>query len=416
MAKRELLLVKQSMVETVLGEVLGRAERTFSKLESAGTEKKADVWDEFFSHFEALTAMTVNDGVAVIPLRGVVTPDDPFAILYGETSLAMFNKSMDKALSDDKVKSIVLNIFSPGGYVYGVEAAANRVYEARKQKPVYAFTDSLAASAAYWLASAANKVILGSETAEVGSIGVYLVHFDYSEMLKAEGIKVTEITSGEFKGIGSPYSALTEEERKKLQEDSNYVYTRFVNTVARNRGMEVADVLKSANGLTFYGTDAIKAGLADSISPLQEVIAMATTGNEANTPANQPAAQPAATQAADTSAADRARAEKAEAELKALKEQQAQAASAAAATECKAIVKSAFGRDATNEEVAAYQAMNEDSRKFYKAGLEESRVNREKLVARAGLTTEQALAGEAPDASLQENLIYQSMKSLGFAE
>lgn len=423
MTKQELLLVKKSQVESVLGETIGRAERTQQKLEGHGNAKKADVFDDFFAGFEALTAMTIVGETAVIPLRGVVTPDDPFAILYGETSLAMFNKNVDKALADPKVKSIVLNIFSPGGYVYGVEAAANKVYEARQQKQIYAYTDSLAASAAYWLASAAHKVILGSETAEVGSIGVYLVHFDYSEMLKESGIKVTEVTSGEFKGLGSPYSPLTTEEKAKLQEDSDYVYTRFVETVARNRGMEAADVLKSANGLTFYGSAAIKAGLADSINTLQEVIAMTTAANTP-TPAPTPEAQAAAAAQAqattqahnDALAAANAKAQTAEAELKAFKEQAAKEAKDRAAVECQNAVKGAFGREATAEEVSAYQEMSEAGRKFYKDTLAESRANHDRLVQVAGLTQEQALGGQGEEQSLENNLVYQAAKSLGYIQ
>lgn len=406
MKKSELLLVKSSMVEAVLGDLFARQAK-MAEAQSQPIQQAGGMWEEMIAQFEALTAMRVEGGVAIIPLRGMVTPDDPFAALFGETNLTMFTKNVEKALADPKVKSIALNIYSPGGYVYGVETAANLIYEGRKEKPIYAYTDSLAASAAYWIASAATKVILGSETAEVGSIGVYLVHFDYSELMKKEGIKVTEITSGEFKGIGSPYSAMTPEEKKQLQADSSYVYTRFVNTVARNRGMEVSSVLKSANGLTFYGSDAVKAGLADSINSFQEVLAMSTTPNKPEV------TEEATNQAIAT---ERARAEKAEAQLKEFTDKAALAAAESAKIECNIAFKSAYGRDATEQEVSFYQGLNEAGRSIYKGNLSETRKNRDALVVKAGLTEEQVNGDpDKPESHADNNLVLQAARKLGFA-
>lgn len=421
MKKTELLLAKPSLIESLIGELLSRptklAQHTPQQAQAGAEHTAGDMWKEMMAQWEALTAMKIQDGVAIIPLRGMVTPDDPFSPFFGETNLAMFTKNFDQALEDSKVKAIVLNIYSPGGYVYGVEAAANRIFEARGKKPIVAYTDTLAASAAYWIATAADKIVLGSETAEVGSIGVYLVHFDYSEMLTEAGIKVTEITSGEFKGIGSPYSAMTAEEKKMLQADSNYVFTRFVNTVARNRGASVQDVLKSANGLTFYGSEAIKAGLADSINTFQEVLAMATTPANSNT-ATQPTAEQQA--AADKEAAEKLAAktesERMAAELKSYKDKEAKEASDKAAAECTVAVKAAFGRDATPEEIKSYQGMNEEGRKTYKATLAESARNRDTLVKKAGLTEEQVKDnGSLEENSPDNNLIVLAARSLGLA-
>lgn len=413
MKKTELLLAKPSLIESLVGELLGRTEKMVAR---KAEHTAGDMWDTMIAEFEALTAMRIENGVAIIPLRGMVTPDDPFSIYYGETNLVGFTNNFAAALADPAVKSIVLNIYSPGGYVYGVEAAANAIYAARGQKPIVAYTDTLAASAAYWIATAADQIVLGSETAEVGSIGVYLVHFDYSEMLKAEGIKVTEITSGEFKGIGSPYATMTAEEKKMLQVDSNYVYTRFVNTVARNRGMAVADVLKSANGLTFYGSAAIAAGLADSITTFQEVLAMSTkagTGTNAEQPTEQQQAAAAAQEAANVTL--KAENERQAAELKAYKDKEQKAEADKAAAECNAAYKASFGRDATADEVSAYQGMNEAARKAHKATLTEASANRDKLLKKSGLTTEQVNDTGLEEDSGENNLIVLAARQLGFA-
>ena len=404
MQRSELLLVKPSQIEAFLNQATERQSR------------EATVWDKFVKQYEGLTTMTRQGNTAIIPFRGMVTPDDPTAILYGETNLSMVLENFNAALADSSIDSIVFNVYSPGGYVYGVEAASNAIYDARGTKPIIAYTDSLAASAAYMFASAADKVVLGSETAEVGSIGVYLAHFDYSQMLDKMGIKVTEITSGEYKGIGSPYSPMSEEEKKALQADSNYVYTRFVNTVARNRGMAVEDVLKSANGLTFYGSDAIKAGLADSINSLQEVIAMSTpaTGNNSNP---NDAAAAAAAQAQQTAAAE-ARAKKAEEELAAFRAQQTAEANARNARECKELIKTNLGREATDQEVSAYQSMNEEGRSLYRATVAEGKANRDKLLNNSSLTREMVSGNPAEGGGtpIAENGIVRAMISMGIAD
>jgi hypothetical protein len=183
--------------------------------------------------------------------------------------------------------------------------------------------------------------------------------------------------------------------------------------------MSVEDVLKSANGLTFYGSDAVKAGLADSVNTLQEAIAMTTAANQpsnTNTPAPA-AAEAANAEAAAALAAERARAEKAEAELKAFKEKEAKAASDRAAAECKAAYKESFGREATAEEISAYQACDEAGRNVIKAALKESKVNRDKLIEKSGLTEEQVKGENNPQkASLMENGLVQAAVRLGFTE
>jgi signal peptide peptidase SppA len=397
--KNQVLLVKRAMVE----EVIQAMETRTDKMAAQGVQAGGDgFYEQMMTKWKSLTSMTIEKGVAVIPLRGTITPDDPFAAYFGETSLVDFNANFAKAQADASVKSIVINAYTPGGYVYGVESAANTIYAARGKKPVYAFTDTLAASAGYWLISGASKIILGSETAEVGSIGVYLAHFDYSGYLDKQGIKVTEVTAGEFKGIGSPYSALSKEDEKLLQADVNYVYTRFVNAVARNRGMAVSDVLKSANGLTFYGTDAVKLGLADSIMTLQEVIQMAQTAEEKQKEQEQQ------TQAAQAKAEADAKALKAEqdknaalaAELATYKAKEVSGAKDKLKAEANTAYKAAFGRDATAEEQETYASADEGARKMLSASLTEAATNRDKLAKLGKLTVETVTEGQEGEGSL----------------
>lgn len=412
------VLVKKDQIDAVVSAIETRQIR-------AGAQPKAGVWemvDKAIASLEAQTSMRVVDGVAVIPVNGPISFDDPFAALFGETTVKVISENLDKALADASVHSILLNVNSPGGYVTGVEALSDKVFASRGTKRIYAHTEGMAASAAYWIASAADQLFLGSGTAEVGSIGVYLVHFDYSTMLTDMGIKVTEITAGKYKGLGSPYAELTAKDQELLQADVDYIYTRFVQAVARNRGISAEEVLKSATGLTFFGSDAVAKGLADGISTQQEVIAM-TKEQEDKLKAEQEAAakaeadEKARKEAADAQAARVAAAEKeaadAKAALKVYQDKEAAAAIAATEAEAKAGYKAAFGREATAEEVKHYQALSPEGRKLHLANLKETADNRAALAKKAGLFTEVAGEGAAPEGGADGGLLLRAAQELG---
>lgn len=408
-SQTELLLVRQDRIEQALnGYYLRKGLGATEIMALIQQEKRASLYSDMIAQWEALTTMRMEGSSAIIPVRGTITPDDPFAAYFGETSLNMVLQNYRKALDDKKVKQIVFDIYSPGGYVYGVEAAANAVYENRGQKRTVAFTGSLAASAAYWFASAADEIVLASETSEVGSIGVYLAHFDYSEMLGKMGIKVTEITAGELKGLGSPYAPLSAADKKELQKDVDYIMHRFVSTVARNRGMKEEEVMKSATGTTFYGSDAVKRGLADSIKSLQEVLAM-TTDAKSGTAATTTAA---ATEQAPAPKVD-AEKEAMKVELDALKKREAESEKGKVMAACSTLYKATFGRDATVEEQAGYFEMSDAGRKTLEATLTASAKQRDELVAAKGLTGEQATGGKEIKPG-EGGLLFEAANQLGY--
>src|SRR6202043_3845971 len=121
-----------------------------------------------------------------------------------------------QAAADPSIAAIVLDVDSPGGQGYGIEELGNAIYEARAAKPIAAVANSLAASAAYWAASQATE-FYAAPGAEVGSIGVYTMHVDYSEALKKEGISVSYISAGRYKVEGNPYAPLDDAARAAVQ-------------------------------------------------------------------------------------------------------------------------------------------------------------------------------------------------------
>ena len=216
----------------------------------------------------------VQDGAALIPLRGVIAPRmNLMAQVSGGTSAELFVRDVQAAAADPAVSSIVLLVDSPGGAVGGTPAAAAAVMAARAAKPTAAWADGAMASAAYWIGSAAERVYLGSRVHPVGHIGVIATHSDQSRREETLGVKTTEIFAGRFKTARSPHQPLSELGRQTMQDQMDYLYSLFVGDVAAQRGVSVDRVLaEMADARVFIGQQAVDAGLADGIASLDSVI------------------------------------------------------------------------------------------------------------------------------------------------
>lgn len=224
----------------------------------------------------------VVNGVAVIPVDGVLAKRmNLFMQISGGTSTELLARDFNAALADPSVRGIILNIDSPGGTVDGTQEFADMVYAAKDKKPVCAYCNGMMASAAYWIGSAAQGgVFISGDTVDVGSIGVVTTHTDYSRAYDAAGVKVTELTAGEYKRIASEYAPLTESGRAYIQEQLDHIYGVFLSDVGRNRGGMNADQVheRMANGRIFIGSKAVEAGLADGMMSLPEMIDLMSQG------------------------------------------------------------------------------------------------------------------------------------------
>lgn len=204
--------------------------------------------------------MEVIDGIAHIPIGGAIGQGlSPFERGDGAVDVLDVMEELDEAEENGRVRGILLDIDSPGGMVLGTPELADRI--ARVDKPVFAFTRSLMASAAYWIASSADG-IFATRSANVGSIGVYLPVIDYSAYFETKGIKVELVKAGRFKGTGYPGTSLTEETRGQLQERVNSIYEMFKGQVRGMRG-DIADEVMQ--GQVFMGEEAKLFGLVDEI-------------------------------------------------------------------------------------------------------------------------------------------------------
>ena len=199
-----------------------------------------------------------SGGIAVLPLYGVVTQRGNMVEDVsgpGSVSTQQFASALRQALADDTVSQILIDIDSPGGSVYGVAELADEIIRARSRKPVVSVANSLAASAAYWIGCAASELYV-TPGGEVGSIGVWQAHFDYSQALAAEGVAPTLISAGKYKVEGNPYAPLDAEAQGFMQSRVDDYYAAFTKGVARGRGVPIAQVREGMGQGRVLGADA----------------------------------------------------------------------------------------------------------------------------------------------------------------
>ena len=237
-----------------------------------------------------MAAASTGTGIAVLPLYGVVTQrgnmvDDISG--PGSTSTQQFTSVLRQMLTDDTVGQILIDIDSPGGSVYGVSELASEIVKARAQKPVIAVANSLAASAAYWIGCSASEFYV-TPGGEVGSIGVWQAHFDYSKALEEEGVKPTLISAGKFKVEGNPYFPLDEQAQAFMQSRVDDYYNAFVEAVAVGRGVSISDVRDGMGEGRVLGADAALAmNMVDGISTFDEVLAKMQSRIKTSVPRGQ---------------------------------------------------------------------------------------------------------------------------------
>jgi protease-4 len=175
--------------------------------------------------------------------------------------------AIEEAEKDTRVKAIILEIDSYGGYPVAGEEVALALK--RADKPTIAVIREAGASAAYLAASAADK-IFASKNSDVGGIAVTMSYLDYVDQNKNEGLTYIPLASGKFKDTGDPDKILTQEEKELLMRDINILHENFVKMVAENRNLAIEKVKKLADGSTMLGEMALQNGLIDQIGGMPE--------------------------------------------------------------------------------------------------------------------------------------------------
>lgn len=203
-------------------------------------------------------------GIAVLPICGTLVQKLGSLRPYsGMTGYDGIRQAFLSAMADPDINGICLDIDSPGGEVAGCFDLVDEIYYARGEKPIHAILSENAYSAAYAIASAADRICV-PRTGGVGSVGVITMHIDWTQRIKEDGLKVTIVTFGDRKAEGSPYRELSETALAAIQQDINVMGGLFVDTVARNRGVS-AKTIKNTQAACFMAADGVALGLADEV-------------------------------------------------------------------------------------------------------------------------------------------------------
>lgn len=221
--------------------------------------------------------------IAVLRVHGPIVPRaDMMSQMSGatEASLERFRSAFREAANDPNVAAIVLDIDSPGGDVSFVPEAVAEIRAARSaDRPIIAVANNMAASAAYWLATGADEIVV-SPSGMVGSIGVVMLHEDISAMLEAEGVRPTFIFEGARKIEGNPFEPLDNTAKRALQKEVRTFFDMFVSDVAKGRGV-AASVVRAdpeatsehfGGGRVVLAREAVRLGMADRVATLEDTI------------------------------------------------------------------------------------------------------------------------------------------------
>lgn len=238
--------------------------------------------------------------VAVLALKGVITPEPSLlSMLMGASpgGLKGFRSQLAQAAASEQVKSILIDVDSPGGSTALLPETAADIREARKSKPVVAVANNMAASAAYWLASQADELV-ATPSALVGSVGTFAVHEDWSAFNEKLGVEPTFVSAGEHKLDMSEAGPLSEDGRAQMQAVVDHMQGLFEADIAKGRGIRAETVRASyGQGAILTAADAQKAGMVDRVESIEQAAGRMVRGRvsrRSRVTAEAPALQPAA--------------------------------------------------------------------------------------------------------------------------
>lgn len=224
--------------------------------------------------------------VHVLRLHGTIMPRaGMMSRMSGGVSMEAFQQAFRAAAEDSTAQAIVLDVDSPGGIVDLVPETAAMVYAARRaDRPIVAVANTMMASAAYYIGSAADEIVV-TPSGDVGSIGVYGMFDDMSEAFKMRGVNRTVIRSGPRKAEGA-FGPLDDEARAHFQAGADAAYDMFVQAVARHRGVSAAvvraDPEKEAahfgGGRAYSAREAVRLGMADRVDTFENTLMRVAQG------------------------------------------------------------------------------------------------------------------------------------------
>lgn len=215
----------------------------------------------FTSDTEALGRHT-----ALIEIDGTIESE-------GSGSAAIVIPELNKAFSDAGSVAIVLHINSPGGSPVQAGMIVDEILRLRKgypAKPLYVVVDEMCASGGYYIAASADKIFV-NKASVVGSIGVLMDGFGFTDIMQKAGVERRLLTAGENKGFMDPFSPMSEKHKTHAQAMLDEIHQQFIDVVRTGRGARLKETSETFSGLFWSGAKAVEMGLADDFGSVDSV-------------------------------------------------------------------------------------------------------------------------------------------------
>ena len=202
---------------------------------------------------------------AVVTVSGVISSD-------GEANAEDINQALRAAFEDEGAKAVVLLINSPGGSPVQAGIVSDEMLRLKAiyKKPLYAVIEETGASAAYYIAASADDIFV-DKASVVGSIGVLMDGFGFTDLMQKLGIERRLMTAGENKGFLDPFSETTPRQKAHVQRVLNQIHAQFIEVVRAGRGTRLQETEDTFSGLFWTGEQAVELGLADQLGGLDYV-------------------------------------------------------------------------------------------------------------------------------------------------
>ena len=248
-------------------------------------QKRSRRWGIFFklltfSYLAAILGIAVypqfKDEIGTSGKKHAAIVDVVGVIAQGEgTSASSVIEGLKDAIKDKNTKGIILNINSPGGspvqsaYIYD---EIRRLKKLHPEMPIYAVVGDICASGGYYIAAASDKIFV-NQASIIGSIGVIMNGFGFTNVLEKLGVERRLLTAGAHKAMLDPFSPVKTEETKHMQTLLDEVHQQFISAVREGRGnrLKEADAPEMFSGLVWTGTEGVKLGLADDFGSIDSV-------------------------------------------------------------------------------------------------------------------------------------------------
>jgi protease-4 len=209
---------------------------------------------------------TLSDHTALIEVAGVIEAD-------GEVNADSFIGSLHDAYEDKHTKGIILRINSPGGSPVQAGIINDEIERQKRLHPtipVYAVVEDICASGGYYIAAAADRIYV-DKASIVGSIGVLMDGYGFTELMKKVGVERRLMTAGVNKGFLDPFSPQTKNQRAHAQTLLDQIHQQFIQVVREGRGKRLKETPELFSGLFWSGEQAVDLGLADGLGNLDYV-------------------------------------------------------------------------------------------------------------------------------------------------